>query len=66
MSKVHNINLRRNQKLDPEKVAQIKRRINLGEKNGSIAYAYEVTTSTIYSIKKGRSWGEIEAAETED
>jgi hypothetical protein len=54
---------RRGSKLDPERVAQIKRRLQLGESCSSLAHAFEVTPGAISAIKNGKAWNEIEPAE---
>jgi hypothetical protein len=43
-------------KLAASDVREIRKRIEQGEKNLSIARAYKVTSSTISQIKTGKSW----------
>lgn len=51
------------EKLDAEKVAEIKRLLNDGVQNVVLANKYQVSKQLICDIKKGRAWPEVEALE---
>lgn len=46
-------------RLDPDKVREIKRRIQAGEKDHRIAYEYDVSPGAIYAIRTGRTWTSV-------
>ena len=43
-------------KLDPDKVREIRRRLEKGDRPTHIAKDYGVSTTAIYGIKKGKTW----------
>lgn len=45
--------------LDEARVAGIKRRIAAGEKDAAIADDHNVRPSTIWNIRRGRTWGHV-------
>jgi len=51
---------RKNAKVTPEQVSEIKRRITSGETNVSIAQDYPIGPESVSGIKNGRRWADID------
>lgn len=58
--------LRRSSKLTAEQVAQIKRLLTDGVRPIELATRFSVSTSNIYAIKSGYTWGWVEPADYVD
>ena len=51
--------VRHGTKLTPTQVGAILRRLQAGEKPGTVALDYGVTRQAIANVKKGKAWGDV-------